>query len=121
MSPPKTIVFYDNGCSMCVGVTGWLYKIDHHQEFELVPYQDSKYLEKYPQLSTEQLAKQIHVVKKDGRIVKGADAMMEIWRRTGHWSAFMGSVFKFPPFIWLARPLYNLVAKYRRDLFPNRF
>ncbi|MBC7913572.1 MAG: DUF393 domain-containing protein [Pyrinomonadaceae bacterium] len=116
----KTIVFYDNGCSMCVGVTGWLSRIDHNNYFELVPYQDVDYLKKYPQLKPEQLARQIHVITEKGKILKGADAMMEIWQKTGHPSAFLAAVFKQPPFIWLARPLYNLVAKYRRTIYPNR-
>lgn len=105
---------------MCVGVTGWLSRIDHSSQFELVPYQDSEYLKDYPQLSPEKLEKQIHVIRSDGKILKGADAMMEIWGKTGHQSSFLASIFKNAPFIWLARPLYNLVAKYRRSIYPNR-
>jgi predicted DCC family thiol-disulfide oxidoreductase YuxK len=116
----KTIVFYDNGCSMCVGVTGWLSRIDHHKHFELVPYQDTSYLEKYPQLNPQNLAKQIHVVTEKGIVLKGADAMMEIWKKTGHPTGALASVFRLPPFIWIARPVYNLVARYRRSIYPNR-
>lgn len=116
----RTIVFFDNTCSMCVGVTGWLSRIDHKKQFELIPYQDSEYLKHYPQLSPENLEKQIHVITSKGKILKGADAMMEIWKETGHFTSFLAHVFKVPPFIWIARPLYNLIAKYRRELYPNR-
>jgi len=105
---------------MCIGVTGWLSRIDHKKQFELVPYQDTQFLSKYPDLRPESLAKQIHVITKEGSILKGADAMLEIWRQTGHYSAFLAKIFNLPPFIWLARPLYNLIAKYRRSFYPNR-
>jgi predicted DCC family thiol-disulfide oxidoreductase YuxK len=116
----KTVVFYDQSCSMCVGVTGWLSRIDHKNQFDLVPYQNAENLKNYPQLSLEKLQKQIHVITSNGKVLKGADAMMEIWKKTGHISSFLAYIFQFPPFIWVARPLYNLVAKYRRDLYPNR-
>jgi predicted DCC family thiol-disulfide oxidoreductase YuxK len=116
----KTIVFYDHSCPMCVGVTGWLHRIDHNKRFELVPYQDTEFLRNYPTLSPDRLEKQIHVVTADGDILRGADAMMEIWRKTGHPSSFLANIFRLAPFIWLARPLYNLVAKYRRNIYPNR-
>ncbi|MBC8051504.1 MAG: DUF393 domain-containing protein [Sphingobacteriaceae bacterium] len=116
----KTIVFYDHACPMCVGVTGWLSKIDHKNQFELVPYQDSEYLKNYPQLSASALEKEIHVISAKGQVLKGADAMMEIWRKTQHPSSFVASVLRLAPFIWIARPVYKLVAKYRRGLYPNR-
>jgi predicted DCC family thiol-disulfide oxidoreductase YuxK len=116
----KTIVFYDHSCSMCVGVTGWLHRIDHKQQFQLVPYQDTAFLSNYPQLKADSLAKQIHVISPAGIILKGADAMIEIWRQIGHPTSFLASIFRLPPFIWIARPIYNLVARYRRNIYPNR-
>lgn len=116
----KTIVFYDHACPICIGVTGWLSRIDHKNQFELVPYQDTEYLKNYSQLSPEKLAKEIHVVTTSGRILTGADAMLEIWIQTGHPTSFLAYIVKLVPFIWVARPVYKLVAKYRRDIYPNR-
>ena len=120
-SQAKTIVFYDQSCNMCIGVTGWLSKIDHKQQFKLVPYQDSEYLKKYPQLELKQLEKQIHVITEKGKALKGADAMLEIWRKTAHFTSPLAYLLRLPPFIWIARPIYNLVAKHRKDIYPNRF
>jgi predicted DCC family thiol-disulfide oxidoreductase YuxK len=110
----KTIVFYDQSCRMCVGVTGWLRRIDGKKQFQLEPYQDSHFLSDYPKLKSEDLEKEIHLITDDGRILKGADAMMEIWIKTGHWTNFAAYVYRLPPFIWIARILYKLVAKFRR-------
>ena len=113
-SQAKTIVFYDQSCNVCAGVTGWLSKIDHKQ-------QDSEYLKKHPQLELKQLEKQIHVITEKGKVLKGAEAMLEIWRKTAHFTSPLAYLLRLPPFIWIARPIYNLVAKHRKDIYPNRF
>ena len=113
----QTIVFYDGGCTMCVGLTGWLSKIDHKKQFRLEPYQQSEVLKDYPQINPADCEKQIHLISEGGKIMRGADATLEIWRKTGHWSSFMASIIRFPPFIWLARPLYKLVARYRKSIY----
>lgn len=110
----KTIVFYDQSCRMCVGVTGWLTRIDGKKQFQLEPYQDSPYLNDYPQLKAADLEKKIHLITDKGKILTGADAMMEIWIKTGHWTRFAAYVYRLPPFIWVARILYLIVAKFRR-------
>jgi len=112
----KTIVFYDQNCRMCVGVTGWLSRIDGKKQFQLEPYRDSEYLKKFPQIKLADFEKQIYLISDKGKILKGADAMMEIWRKTEHWSSFGALALRIPPFIWIARPLYMLIAKYRRAL-----
>jgi len=117
----KTIVFYDHSCNMCVGLTGWISKLDDKKQFELVPYQDAVYLRQYPQLDPLKMEKQIHVITEKKKILAGADAMLEIWRKIGHFTSPLAYLLRIPPFIWLARPLYNLIAKYRKDIFPNRF
>jgi len=99
---------------MCIGVTGWLSRIDGKKQFLLEPYQDSEFLKDYPQLKSADFEKQIHLITDKDRILKGADAMMEIWRKTGHWTSFAAAIIKLPPFIWIARPIYMLVAKFRR-------
>jgi predicted DCC family thiol-disulfide oxidoreductase YuxK len=110
----KTVVFYDQKCRMCVGVTGWLSRIDGRKQFQLEPYQNSELLKKYPQITYEDLEKQIHLITDKGKVLKGADAMMEIWKKLDHWSSFGSSVLRIPPFIWVARLVYNVIAKYRR-------
>lgn len=101
---------------MCVGVTGWLARIDGKKQFQLEPYQDSPLLHNYPGLKAADLEKEIHIITDKGKILKGADAMMEIWIKTGHWTNFAAYVYRLPPFIWVARPLYKLIAKIRRAL-----
>jgi predicted DCC family thiol-disulfide oxidoreductase YuxK len=110
----KTIVFYDQKCRMCVGVTGWLSRIDGKRQFQLEPYQNSEFIKDYPQIKFGDFEKQIHLITENGQILRGADAMMEIWRKLDHWSSPGAYVLRIPPFIWLGRIIYNLVAKYRR-------
>ncbi len=113
----KTIVFYDGGCSMCVGVTGWLSRIDHKEQFELVPFQNAEILSKYPQIKPADCENEMHLVTETGIVLKGADAVLEIWRKSEHWSSFFASIFKLPPFIWLARPIYRLIARNRKLIY----
>lgn len=102
---------------MCVGVTGWLSKIDQKKQFKLEPYQHSEILKQYPKINPADCEKQIYIINEDAKVMKGADAMFEIWSKTEHWSNFLPLIFRLPPFIWLARPIYRLVAKYRKSIF----
>ena len=110
----RTIVFYDGGCSMCVGVTGWLSRIDNQKQFRLEPYQNSELLSQYPQINPADCEHELHLITEKGKVLHGADAVFEIWRKTKHWSNFMGSVLRLPPFIWLARPMYRFIARNRK-------
>jgi predicted DCC family thiol-disulfide oxidoreductase YuxK len=102
---------------MCVGVTGWLSKIDHKKQFQLEPYQHSEILTRYSQINPADCEKQIHIINDRGQVMRGADAMLEIWSKTDHWSSVVASALRIPPFIWLARPLYSLIAKYRKSIY----
>lgn len=113
----ETIVFYDKSCPLCIGVTGWLSKIDSKKQFRLEPYQESEVLRNYPQIAPADCEKQIHIITENGKVMRGADAMFEIWLKTDHWSSFLAYIFRVPPFIWLARPLYRLIAKYRKNIY----
>lgn len=109
----QTLVFYDGSCRMCIGVSGWLSRIDGKQQFRLEPYQHSDVLSQFPQITPEACEKEIHIVTEKGKVLKGADAVLEIWRKTDHWSSFLAQIFRLPPFIWFARPIYRLVARFR--------
>lgn len=109
----QTLVFYDGSCRMCVGVSGWLSRIDGKKQFRLEPYQNTELLAQYPQINPADCEKEIHIVTAQGQLLKGADAVMEIWRNTDHWSAFMAQIFRLPPLIWLARLIYKLIARFR--------
>ncbi|MFM6954356.1 MAG: thiol-disulfide oxidoreductase DCC family protein [Sphingobacteriaceae bacterium] len=114
MSEKQTVVFFDGACPMCVGVSGWLSRIDGKNQFKLIPYQNTEMLAKYPQLSPEACAKKLHLVSTKGQILSGADAILEIWKQSGHWSSFLANVFLLLPFIWLARLTYRLIARNRQ-------
>jgi predicted DCC family thiol-disulfide oxidoreductase YuxK len=113
----QTIVFYDHDCPICIGVTGWLSKIDHKKQFLLEPYQKSEILKRYPQINPADCETQIHIITEQGDLMRGADAMLEIWRKADHWSSFMADILRLAPFIWLARPIYNLIANNRKNLY----
>ncbi len=109
----QTLVFYDGSCRMCVGVSGWLSRIDGKKQFRLEPFQNTELLARYPQIHAADCEKEIHILTENEQVLKGADAVMEIWRKTDHWSALMAQIFRLPPFILLARLVYKLIARYR--------
>ncbi len=102
---------------MCIGVTGWLSRIDHKKQFRLEPYQNSELISQYPQINPEDCRNELHIISESGEILKGADAILEIWNKAEHWSSFMAFIFRLRPFIWIARPLYRLVARNRRWIY----
>jgi len=110
----QIIVFYDGSCKMCVGVSGWLSRIDGKKQFRLEPYQNQALLAQFPQISPEACEREIHIITRIGKVLKGADAVLEIWSHAEHWSSFLGRLFSLPPFIWLARPVYRLIAFLRK-------
>ncbi len=114
MSAKQIVVFFDDACPMCVGVSGWLSRIDGKSQFKLVPYQNAEILAQYPQLSAEACEKELHLVTAQGKVLSGADAVLEIWKKAGHWSSFFAKLFLLAPFIWLARPIYSFIARNRR-------
>ncbi len=112
----QTLVFYDGSCRMCVGVSGWLSRIDNKKQFRLEPYQNLEVLAQYPQLKPSDCEREIHIITTEGKVLKGADAVIEIWRKSEHWSTFLAQIFRLAPFIWLARPIYRLVAIIRNRI-----
>jgi predicted DCC family thiol-disulfide oxidoreductase YuxK len=102
---------------MCVGVSGWLSRIDGQKQFRLEPYQNQALLAQYPQINPKACEREIHIITPSGSILTGADAVLEIWRKTDHWSSFLGKIFRLAPFIWLARPIYRLIAYFRKGVY----
>jgi seryl-tRNA synthetase len=66
------------------------------------------------QLVLEACEKELHLVTAQGKVLSGADAVLEIWKQAGHWSSFFAKLFLLAPFIWLARPIYSFIARNRR-------
>ncbi len=112
----QTLVFYDGSCPMCVGVSGWLSRIDGKKQFRLEPYQKLDLLARYPELNFADCEREIHIITEEGKVLKGADAVIEIWKKTQHWTSFLARILVLPPFIWIARIGYRIVAFFR-----NRF
>lgn len=111
------IVLYDGACRMCVGFTGWLARLDGHKTFKLLPFQDEAVRKRFPQLTEVQYQHAIHVITAENKVLRGADAVLEIWRQLRLFTSPLVYVLRLPPFIWIARLVYMLIAKYRKRIY----
>lgn len=113
----QTIVLYDGACKMCVGFSGWLAKLDDSKQFKLLPFQDNAVRQLFPNISEMEYQQAIHVITPTKKILRGADAVLQIWIELNRISSPIAYVFRVVPFIWIARLIYRLVARFRKDIY----
>jgi predicted DCC family thiol-disulfide oxidoreductase YuxK len=73
-------VLYDGECTICKGTAEKLKTLDKNNRLALIPLQSPLVRDKYPALKLVELRKSIHVVDKDGKVFKGAEAFQEMGR-----------------------------------------
>lgn len=94
-NPNRDVVVYDGECNACgVGVKR-LYQMDFGRgRLAFLPLQDPRVLERYPNLSYDDLMAQMYVIAPTGEQYGGADAIRYLSRRM--------------PLLWIAAPLLHL-------------
>lgn len=120
--PPKPVLVFDGECALCTVWVGGLRRREG-QELACVAYQDAALSARFPNLAHERLEHSVHLIEADGRVHRGAQAVL----RTpgGGWvqAALRRLYERSPAFARLAEATYRCIAANRRRLsalFPRR-
>ena len=106
----KPILLYDADCGFCQWSVNQLKRRDPQNEFTYLPSID------FPGISqelVEQSQREIVLFYK-GCQLNGADAALKLYCHLKPWSPLQ--IFKLPPFIWIARVIYRIIANNRQTI-----
>jgi predicted DCC family thiol-disulfide oxidoreductase YuxK len=112
----KPRLVYDGVCNLCIGAVRFLNAIDRKHAIEYAPYQrlDPEVRKRYA-LSAGELQGRMHLVWRDGSLVRGAAAISEACRLLAPITVVC-DLFNTP----LATGLYDFIARRRYRLFGCR-
>jgi predicted DCC family thiol-disulfide oxidoreductase YuxK len=103
----KPTLLYDGDCGFCQWSVDQLHKRDPQNIFDYIPAHT------YPNL-TETLEKQSHrevILIQDNKTFGGADGALKLYCKLKPWTPLQ--IFRVPPFLWLARGVYRIIANNR--------
>jgi predicted DCC family thiol-disulfide oxidoreductase YuxK len=108
---PYTVV-YDGQCKVCNRLVGLLRQWDTGREIEMVPFQNTSVLSRFPWIPPEEYAKAMQLVGPGGRTWQGAQAIEQLLRVLPHGCLF-GWVFRVPLAGRIIDRLYRWFARNR--------
>jgi predicted DCC family thiol-disulfide oxidoreductase YuxK len=108
----RDVVIYDGECSFCRGQVERLQKWDTGDRLRFLSLHDEAVVQLLPDLSHDELMKQMYVVDRRGRRYGGAGAVRYLSRRLPRlW--YLVPLLHLPGSLWLWDRLYQLVARRR--------
>ena len=109
----KPLLIFDGDCGFCTTATNFILK-HTSTPLDAIPFQ---YIN--PQeygLTLEQVSSKVYLVV-EGKNFAGHEAFANLFKIQNNFLLkIFGNLILIPPFVWLARPGYALVAKYRQKL-----
>lgn len=79
--PDADVVIYDGRCPVCTRSAALLDRLDRDGRLAFLPLQDERVRHRWPDLSHEDLMRQVHVITAGGRRHRGAGAIRYLARR----------------------------------------
>lgn len=79
--PPQDTVLYDGHCRFCRGQITMLRRLDVRRRLRYVSLHDPEVARDFPEISAEELERQMYVVDTAGRARGGAEAVRYLTRR----------------------------------------
>jgi len=115
--PDRPLVLFDGRCGFCRDWSRRLARWDGRGRLRQVPYQERHRLAGVPALSDAELEEALHVVLPDGRVERGARAVIALlpWLRGGR---VLALVARIPGAALVADHAYRWVARRRHHLGP---
>jgi predicted DCC family thiol-disulfide oxidoreductase YuxK len=111
MGRPYTVV-YDGQCKVCTRLSRLLRKWDRHNELEIIPFQNTSVLVRFPWIPSEEYAKAMQVVRADGKTWAGALAVQQLLDILPL-GGLVGWILKIPVFGRLFDRFYRWFARNR--------
>jgi predicted DCC family thiol-disulfide oxidoreductase YuxK len=108
----RPLVVWDGQCGFCrrcVDFARWL----HGDHFADEPYQSAH--SRFPSVPREAFQAAVHFIEPDGRISRGAEAVLRILACRGSWAFWLLlAAYRFVPgFAWISEWAYRWVAAHR--------
>ena len=110
VDPDRHIILFDGDCGLCRRVADWVRLRDTGHRFDLIPYQEAPAPPMTPALAAA-CRRAVHVVRRDGRILRAGKAALFILEHTG--LGVPARILAIPPLLWLVELGYQLVARNR--------
>lgn len=118
--PDRTTIIYDGDCPLCRGSVAWIRTRDRTGAFDFVPFQQPGFEGRFPQVPRAVCEAGVTLVRPDGSVASGADALPDVLRELPRWrrlAPVLGARALRP----LARCVYNRIASHRlRDVGAGR-
>ena len=112
----KTVVFYDGGCSLCSKEINHYRRCDRNMQIDWVDIQAGSEWLKQLGIRHVDAMRELHVLRWDGVVVKGAAAFASIWSKIPRYSIFGKLLYRFhmvPAANWCYRHFANWHFKNR--------
>jgi predicted DCC family thiol-disulfide oxidoreductase YuxK len=117
--PGTDVVIFDGECGICTGQVQKLPWWDCQDRLSYLSLHDARVRERYPDLTHEQLMREMVIVDTSGRRHAGAHAIRYLTRRLRRlW--WLAPLAYFPGSMLLWKPLYRWVARNRYRLSGKR-
>lgn len=111
--PLTPILLWDGDCNFCARwIARWKRLTGRHIVY--CPYQ--KALALFPEIAVSDLEQAVHLIQVDGRVLRGAEAVLHCFQRVPLLSVLPWLYRHCPPFAWLTEKTYAIVARNRSRL-----
>jgi predicted DCC family thiol-disulfide oxidoreductase YuxK len=110
MGSDTHLVLWDGDCGFCGRAIAWLQRNDRQHRFQFIKYQEAPSPPMTPELYRA-CNEAIHVIDRDGSILRGGRAMLFILEQEG-WGPII-RILSLLRLIWIVEMLYRVVATNR--------
>ncbi|MDA9951746.1 DUF393 domain-containing protein [Oligoflexaceae bacterium] len=111
-------IFYDSQCIVCDKEISLYRKRNQDQKLEFVDIAHPDFDAENFSVDREAVQKEFHVKTKEGRLIVGVEAFIEIWTYIPGWS-WAAKLARFPLFLWILKAGYVLFV-WIRPVLPRR-
>jgi XTP/dITP diphosphohydrolase len=77
---PLPALFYDDGCKFCRASAALTARLDRDENLSILPFSDPEADRLLGSLTPEELARSMHIVRRDGEVLSGGAALTEMLR-----------------------------------------
>lgn len=111
----RCVVIYDGNCGFCQKQIARIRRWDRNSVFEFVPSQETRLIERFPQLAEEDFNTGLRLIDPSGRVHVGADGTYQIARRLPFWRHIVW-LYRVPGLTTICRAAYRWIAANRQSL-----
>ena len=114
-NPSSEIVIYDGHCRFCTAQVRRLARWDKRHRLSFLSLHDAEVLQRWPELSHDQLMAEMYLITPTGQTHSGASAIKYLSTKLARlWP--LAPLLHIPYSLPIWRSLYKIVAKYRYRL-----